>query len=186
MRSVLSRPGRARSGKQVNTGYDSRGRIFGFRRLNEDARMTLGIQRSFMNDASYPQNSGRVDLGRSLTRIGDWTAPRSGTRALLGNSWEDAGGWATESSPWHAPTRAGKNSHESRHKAVTSEDFDLDDLGLSVRMEADDPWGELPWSRMASGVLVSGGYKFTFASSRLRLGSGASRRRCRHEHMPCT
>ena len=38
-------------GKQANTGYDSRGTNFRLsRRLNEDARMTLGIQRSFMND----------------------------------------------------------------------------------------------------------------------------------------
>ena len=108
-------------GKQVNTGYDSRGTNFRLsRRINEDARMTLGIQRSFMNErTSYSQNSGRVDLGRSLTRIGDLAAPRSGTKALLRKVLLGRCrrvGRQGNRHPWHAPTRAGKNSHESRHQ----------------------------------------------------------------------
>ena len=57
--------------------------------------------------------------------------------------WEDAGGWADK-----GIVTLGMHQHgqeRTRMKAVTKggdfQHFDLDDLGLSVRMEADDPWG---------------------------------------------
>lgn len=154
-------------GKQVNTGYDSRGTNFRLsRRLNGDARMTLGIQRSFMNDV--PRTHKTVD---GLTWEGLSSGSEIGRRLdqerklYYGKfSWEDAGGWADK-----GIVTLGMHQHgqeRTRMKAVTKggdfQHFDLDDLGLSVRMEADDPWG----GRIAYGgewhreSLVSGGYKF--------------------------
>ena len=81
-------------GKQVNTGYDSRGTNFRLsRRINEDARMTLGIQRSFMNDV--PRTHKTVDglTWEGLHPDRRFGAPRSGTKALLRKVLlEDAGG----------------------------------------------------------------------------------------------
>ena len=87
---------------------------------------------------SYPQNSGRVDLGRSLTRIGDWQRLDQERKLYYGKfSWEDAGGWADKGIVTLGMHRHGQE--RTRMKAVTKggdfQHFDLDDLGLSVRME---------------------------------------------------
>ena len=154
-------------GKQVNTGYDSRGTNFRLsRKLSGDARMTLGVQRVLMNQV--PRTHKTVD---GLT----WQGLSPGTelwrrldqeRSLFFGrvSWEDLGGWADTGIVTLSMHRHGQE--RARMKAVTQggdfQHFDLDDLGISARLEADDPWG----GRISYGMewhsesLSSGGYEF--------------------------
>ena len=154
-------------GRQLNTGYDSRGTNFRLsRKLNEDTRVTLGIQRTLMDDV--PRTHKTVD---GLTWDGlspgseIWRRLDQERNLYFGKfSWEDAGGWADKGIVTLSMHQHGQE--RTRMKAVTKggdfQHFDLDDLGLSARMEADDPWG----GRIAYGVewhresLASGGYKF--------------------------
>jgi len=154
-------------GKQANTGYDSHGTNFRLsRKLNEDARVTLGIQRTFMDDVprTHKTVNGLTWMGLSPgSEI--WRRLDQERNLYYGKfSWEDAGGWADEgiinlSVHQHVQER-------TRMKKVTEggdfQHFDLDDFGFSTRLEADDPWG----GRIAYGVewhsenIASGGYKF--------------------------
>ena len=154
-------------GRQLKTGYDSRGTNFRIsRKLNEGARMTLGVQRTFMDDV--PRTHKTVD---GLTWEGlspgseIWRRLDQERNLYFGKfSWEDAGGWADKGIVTLSMHQHGQE--RTRMKAVTNggdfQHFDLDDLSLSARMEADDPWG----GRIAYGVewhresLASGGYKF--------------------------
>lgn len=154
-------------GKQVNTGYDSRGTNFRLsRRLGEDARMTLGIQRTFMDDV--PRTHKTVD---GLTWEGlspgseIWRRLDQERNLYYGKFfWEDAGGWADRGIVSLSLHKHGQE--RTRMKRATQggdfQHFELDDLGLSARFEAEGPWGGrisygFEWHREE---LASGGYKF--------------------------
>ena len=154
-------------GKQMNTGYDSRGTNFRLsRKLSRDARMTLGVQRVLMDQV--PRTHKTIDglTWQGLSPGSElWRRLDQERNLFYGRvAWEDLGGWAdsgiiTLSMHRHRQQRA-------RMKALTQggdfQHFDLDDLGLSTRLEADDPWGGrisygMEWHRES---LSSGGYKF--------------------------
>jgi hemoglobin/transferrin/lactoferrin receptor protein len=154
-------------GKQSNTGYDSRGTNFRLsRKINEDASMTFGLQRTVMDDV--PRTHKTVD---GLT----WEGLSPGTEIwrhldqernlYYGKlSWEDRGGVmdkgiVTLSLHQHGQER---NRMKKATKGGDFQYFDLNDFGVSSRFESDDLWG----GRISYGVefhtetLSSGGYKF--------------------------
>ena len=154
-------------GKQVNTGYDSRGTNFRLsRKLNEDTRVTLGLQQTFMDDVPRTHKTVNGLTWEGLSPGSErWRRLDQERLLYYGKfSWTDAGGWAdmgivTLSMHQHGQERTRMkntpNGGDFQH-------FDLDDFGLTARLEADDPWG----GRIAYGVewhresLASGGYKF--------------------------
>ena len=154
-------------GKQVNTGYDSRGTNFRLsRKLNESTRVTLGLQRTFMDDVPRTHKTVNGLTWEGLSPGSErWRRLDQERLLYYGKfSWADAGGWAdmgivTLSMHQHGQERTrmknAPNGGDFQH-------FDLDDFGFTARLEADDPWG----GRVAYGVewhresLASGGYKF--------------------------
>lgn len=154
-------------GKQRNTGYDSRGTNFRLsRKLSKDTGMSLGIQRTFMNDV--PRTHKTVD---GLTWEG--LSPGSEIWRLLDQErnlyygkffWKDAGGFADQgivTLSLHRHTQE-RNRMKKRTEGGDFQFFDLDDYGLSARFEAHDPWGgELAYGTdLHRESLSSGGYQF--------------------------
>ena len=154
-------------GRQSNTGYDTKNsQIRLSRKLNDHAQLILGFQKNKMDDV--PRTHKTIDglnwkglsPGSEIWRFLD----QERTLYYGKLSWKNAGGLAdvgllTLSMHRHEQERR-------RMKKPTSggdfQYFDLWDLGLSARLEAESPWG----GRFAYGAdwhresLVSGGYKF--------------------------
>jgi hemoglobin/transferrin/lactoferrin receptor protein len=154
-------------GKQVNTGYDSRGTTFRLsRKLNEDARMTLGLQQTFMDDVPRTHKTVNGLTWEGLSPGSEiWRRLDQKRNLYFGKfSWEDAGGWSDKGIITLSMHQHGQE--RTRMKKTTKggdfQHFDLDDFGFSARFETDDPWG----GRIAYGgewhreSLTSGGYKF--------------------------
>ena len=154
-------------GKQVNTGYDSSGTNFRLsHKLNEDTKITLGLQQTFMDDVPRTHKTVNGLTWEGLSPGSEiWRRLDQERLLYYGKfSWADAGGWAdkgivTLSMHQHRQERTrmkqASNGGDFLH-------FDLDDFGFSARLEADDPWGGriaygLEWHRES---LASGGYKF--------------------------
>ena len=154
-------------GEQRNTGYDSRGTNFRlYRKLSKDTGMSLGVQRTFMDDV--PRTHKTID---GLTWEGlspgseIWRRLDQERNLYYGKfSWKDAGGFAdqgivTLSLHRHAQER---NRMKKRTEGGDFQFFDLDDYGLSARFETNDPWGgELAYGTdLHRESLTSGGYQF--------------------------
>jgi hemoglobin/transferrin/lactoferrin receptor protein len=154
-------------GKQINVGYDSHATNFRLsRKTNETSELTLGIQRSFMDDV--PRTHKTVD---GLTWEGlspgseRWRRLDQERDLYYGKfSWEDTGGFADQGIIILSLHRHGQERNRMKEltKGGDFQFFELDDYGLSARFEANDPWG----GRIGYGAeihhesLSSGGYKF--------------------------
>ena len=158
-------------GKQENTAYDSRGSQFRLsRKINEDSRFILGFQNVFMDDVPRTHKTINGLTWKGLIPGSEiWRQLDQKRNLYYGKfSWENAGGWIDA-----GLLTLSLHKHEQeryRMKGSTSgvpiggdiQYFGLEDLGLSLRFETDDPWG----GRLAYGgtwhheSLNSGGYKF--------------------------
>ena len=158
-------------GTQKNTGYDSRGSQFRLsRKLNEDARFTIGFQNVFMDDVPRTHKTINGLTWEGLTPGSEiWRQLDQERNLFYGKfSWEDAGGFADAgllTLSLHKHEQERNRMKGSSNGLPTGGDFQyfgLEDLGFSSRFEADDPWG----GRLAYGAewqresLHSGGYKF--------------------------
>ena len=84
-------------GTQKNTGYDSRGSQFRLsRKLNEDARFTIGFQNVFMDDVPRTHKTINGLTWEGLTPGSEiWRQLDQERNLFYGKfSWEDAGGFA--------------------------------------------------------------------------------------------
>ena len=158
-------------GKQRNTAYDSRFSQFRLaRKINEDAQFILGFQNVFMDNV--PRTHKTIDglAWKGLTSGSEiWRRLDQERNLYYGKfSWEDTGGWADAgllSLSLHKQEQKRYRMKGSTSGVPIGGDFQyfgLEDLGLSLRFETDDPWG----GRIAYGgewhreSLHSGGYKF--------------------------
>ena len=166
-RSFGDLEGGKRVGEQRNTGYDSRGTNFKLsRKLNEDTRMSLGVQRTFLDDV--PRTHKTVD---GLTWEGlspgseIWRRFDQERNLYYGKFfWKDAGGFADQGIVTLSLHRHAQERNRMK-KPTEGGDFqflDLYDYGLSARFETNDPWG----GKLAYGTdlhresLTSSGYQF--------------------------
>lgn len=160
-------------GKQVKTGYDSRGTNFRLsRKLNEGTSVTLGLQRTFMDDVPRTHKTVNGLTWEGLSPGSEiWRNLDQKRQLYYGRfSWADAGCWADKGIVTLSMHQHGQERNRMK-KATNGGDFqhfELDDFGFSARLETDDPWG----GRIAYGVewhrelLASGGYKFNDLQAR--------------------
>ena len=155
-------------GVQKNTGYDSRDTNLRLaRKLNDDARLTFGFQRAFMDDV--PRTHKTID-GLSWKNLSQgaelWRRLDQERRLSYGRlSWEDGGGLTDSGSVTLSLHQHEQDRNRMKASGGEIQRFDLDDVGLSARFEADGPEN----GRLAYGVefhresLTSSAYKVTAA-----------------------
>lgn len=137
-------------GTQNNTGYDFAGTNLKLtRRLGDDARVIFGVQRVKMDDVPRTHKTidgvswGGLEPGSEIYRNHDQI------RELwyLRTEWEGSGGWAdagevTLSLHRHEETRDRMKGSGGVATGGDYQGFDVDDLGLTARFEADGAWGD--------------------------------------------
>ncbi len=161
-------------GKQLNTGYDSRGSQFRLsRKISEDARFILGFQNVFMDDVPRTHKTINGLTWNDLTPGSEiWRLLDQERNLYYGKfSWENTGGWADSGLITFSLHKNVQERNRMKGSATSLpiggdfQYFNLSDLGFSSRFETDDLWG----GRIAYGMewhresLHSGGYKFDSA-----------------------
>ncbi|MAW60921.1 MAG: hypothetical protein CMJ94_08810 [Planctomycetes bacterium] len=152
--------GDLRGGKEVGTqnetGYDFAGTDLKLtRRMGDDARITLGFQRVKMDDVPRTHKTihgidwNGLDIESEIYRNHDQTREL----AYLRTEWEGSGGWAdagaiTLSFHRHDETRDRMKGTGGVATGGDFQGFDVDDLGLTARLETDGAWGD----RWAYGI----------------------------------
>ena len=167
VRSYGNLEGGKRVGKQASVGYDSDATNFRLsRKMSENARIILGLQRTFMNDVPRTHKTVHGLTWEGLSPGSErWRRLDQKRNLFYGTvSWEEADGLAergivTISLHQHGQER---NRMKKPNDGGDFQFFDLDDFGITGRFEKNDPWG----GRLAYGFewhrefLSSGGYKF--------------------------
>jgi hemoglobin/transferrin/lactoferrin receptor protein len=145
-------------GTQNNTGYDFAGTDLRLtRRMGDDARIVFGVQRVKMDDVPRTHKTvdglswGGLQPGSEIYRNHDQI------RELwyLRSEWEGSGGWADAGEVTlllhrHEETRDRMKGSGGVATGGDYQGFDVNDLGLSARFEADGAWHD----RWAYGVEI--------------------------------
>lgn len=167
VRSFGNLDGGKRVGKQASVGYDSDATNFRLsRKMSENARIILGLQRTFMNDVPRTHKTVHGLTWEGLSPGSErWRRLDQKRNLFYGTvSWEKADslaerGIVTISLHQHGQER---NRMKKLNDGGDFQFFNLDDFGITGRFEKNDPWE----GRLAYGFewhrefLSSGGYKF--------------------------
>lgn len=157
-------------GKQINTGYDTRGsKLRLSRKISENSEISFGIQSVFMDNV--PRTHKTIDglSWKGLTKGKEIWRRLDQKRDLFYNrlNWNDADGWLdsgqiTLSFHKHYQERNRMKGLSGSPNGGDFQFFELEDLGISSRFEMDSLWQ----GRFAYGAEInmekvsSGGHKF--------------------------